>query len=270
MATVSALEVRIKQGARHPDVGRFTATLTNLTKALHEIDRAALVERVERPHWVVSDLDHKDRLFTVRLTASESRTRDYESLMMPVTALVDGAHVLRQRDELPDYYSESTINRLVAVAIPRDGIERVSLAPVNGTTGPFAELDESLVRHARAAVRQAEKSIGSITGTMDVIKKVRNGVRATVYDPVRHRAVTCSAPSDMEDSLREAWAHRVTVRGHIVRNPLGQPLRIAVRTLELLPEDDSRRSPATALRGALPSLTGGRTVDEFLREVRGG
>jgi len=62
MTAVSALEVRIQQAAHQPDVGRFTATLTKLTKALHEIDRVALVERVERPQWVVSDLDHKPLL----------------------------------------------------------------------------------------------------------------------------------------------------------------------------------------------------------------
>lgn len=270
MATVSALEVRIEQGVRQPEVGRFTATLTKLARALHEIDRAALVERVERPQWVVNDLAHKDRFFTVRLTAAASRTRDHQSLMMPVTALVEGVHVLRESTELPDYYSESTINRLVDVALPRDGIERVSLAPVNGRTGPYEDLDEIVVQHARAAVKQAERSIGSITGTMDVIKKVRNGVRATVYDPVKHRAVTCTAPVNMEGLLREAWAHRVTVRGQIVRNSSGQPLRIAIRNLEILPQDDSQRPAAISLRGALPNLTGRLSTEDFIREVRRG
>lgn len=267
MAAVSAMEVRITQGDREPDVGRFTSTLTRLAKALDEIDRAAIVERVPRPTWVVNDLAHERREFKVRLTAAAS-ARDRESLMMPVTALVNGVRALQQAPELPEFYSETTVHRLIGLAIPRDGIHEVSLAVVNGRVGEHVPLSQEVVAHARAAVRQAEVSIGSITGSLDAIRKVRNGVRATIYDPVRHRAVTCSAGLGMADDIRKAWNHRVTLRGKITRNAYGQPIRMTVGGIEALPDDDSGRAPVRDLYGALPDMTGGLSVTEFLDQAR--
>lgn len=267
MATVSAMEVRITQGDREPDVGRFTSTLSRLAKTLDEIDRTAIIERVPRPTWVVNDLTHTGSDFTVRLTAAAS-TRDRDSLMMPVTALVNGVRALHLAPELPEFYSETTVNRLVGLATPRDGVREVSLAVVNGKVGDYVALDGDVVKHARSAVKQAEVSIGSITGSLDAIKKVRNGVRATIYDPVRHRAVTCSAGLQLADDIRNAWDHRVTLRGRITRNAYGQPIRMTVNSLEVLPDDDSNRAPVRDLHGALPDMTGGLSVSDFLDRAR--
>ena len=134
--------------------------------------------------------------------------------------------------------------------------------------GDYVALDGDVVKQARSAVKQAEVSIGSITGSLDAIKKVRNGVRATIYDPVRHRAVTCSAGLQMADDIRKAWDHRVTLRGRITRNAYGQPIRMTVNSLEVLPDDDSNRAPVRDLHGALPDMTGGLSVSGFLDRAR--
>lgn len=270
MAGVTALDVRMTQGAERPDVQRVTTTLNSVRLALEEIDRLAATNPLVRPRWVVEDMGHDLSFFTVRLTAADNALRERESLLLPVSALVDGVHELREQPVLPDYYSESTVNRLVRVAQPRGGIERVSLATVNGVAGRFEDLDDAVAQHGRQAIEGDEISIGSVTGFVHQIKKVKRGVRATVFDPVRHRAVSCSAPDGMEEQLRQAWPHRVVARGKITRNARGQAIRIALSNLELLPEHDSQRPPAVTLRGALPGMTGGLTTEEFMREVRRG
>ncbi|GAB2736415.1 hypothetical protein [Nocardioides pakistanensis] len=269
MAGVTALEVRMMQGETRPALAHFTSTLGQLSSALREIDRAAVVERVERPKWVVDDLSHEGMFYTVRLTARPSRRRDPESLLRPVAALVDGARDLQSEPELPPFYSEATVTRLLKVAEPKDGIREVSLATVNGTVGDRVGLNDALIEHARSAVREAEVSIGSITGTLDVIStRAKHGVRVSVFDPVNRRAVTGTASGSMSDNLRNFWGHRVTVRGRITRNARGQAIRIAISDLELLPDDDSGRPSTTALLGADPEWTGGLSVDEFMNRAR--
>ena len=83
----------------------------------------------ERPRWVVDDLSHEGLFYTVRLTARPSRRRDPESLLRPVSALVDGARDLQAEPELPPFYSEATVSRLLKVAEPKDGIREVFSRP---------------------------------------------------------------------------------------------------------------------------------------------
>lgn len=269
MAGVTALEVRMMQGETRPALAQFTSTLGQLSSALQEIDRAAVVERAERPKWVVEDLSHEGLFYTVRLTARPSRRRDPESLLRPVSALVEGARELQAEPELPPFYSEATVNRLLKVAEPKDGIREVSLATVNGTVGDRVGLNDALIEHARSAVREAEVSIGSITGTLDVIStRARQGVRVSIFDPVNRRAVTGTASVSLSDNLRKFWGHRVTVRGRITRNARGQAIRVAISDLELLPDDDTGRPSTSHLLGTDPGWTRGLSVDEFMNRAR--
>ena len=119
MATVTALEVRMTQGEHRPALSQFTGTLGQLSSALQEIDRATFTRRVERPRWVVDDLSHEGKFYTVRLSAKPSSKRASESLLLPVSALVDGAELVAQ-PELPQFYSEATVTRLLKIATPSD------------------------------------------------------------------------------------------------------------------------------------------------------
>ena len=161
MANVTALEVRMKQGEHRPALARFTKTLGELSGALREIDHAAIAARTARPKWVVEDLSHEGKFYTVRLSANPSTRRDQASLLQPVSSLVDGARDLQSEPELPPFYSEETVARLLRVAVPKDGIREVSLATVNGKVGQRVELNDALIEHARSAVREADVSIGS-------------------------------------------------------------------------------------------------------------
>jgi hypothetical protein len=161
------------------------------------------------------------------------------------------------------------VSRLLKVAEPSDGIREVSLAAVNGQVGERVGLNDALIEHARSAVREAEVSIGSITGTLDVIStRAKHGLTVSVFDPVNRRAVTGTASATLTDNLRNLWGHRVTVRGRITRNVRGQAIRIAISDLEQLPDDDSGRPSTSDLLGADPEWTGGLSVDEFMDRAR--
>lgn len=269
MATVTALEVRMMEGEHRPSVTQFTSALGQLSSALKDIDHATFVGKVARPTWEVVHLSHEGPFYTVLLSAKRNRRRDPESLLRPVSALVAGARGLQAEPELPPFYSEATVAKLLKVAEPKDGIREVSIATVNGEVGERVGLNDALIRHARSAVREAEVSIGSITGTLDMIStRAKQGVRVSVFDAVNSRAVTGTASDTLRDKVHAAWGHRVTVRGRITRNARGQAFRITIADLELLPEDDSGRPSTAALLGADPDWTGGLSVDEFMDRAR--
>lgn len=268
MATVSALDVRVEETGPGPDLLHFIAALSNVARALADVDRAATPGRIRRPKWVLEDLRHNDGVFNVQLTAAPVSTRDRESLLLPVSALVTGVRELREQPELPPFYSESTVSRLLQVARPRDGIQEVSLATVNGQVGHYEVLDSTVVEHAESAVREAEVSIGSITGTLTGLKTTRSGLRITIHDPIARRTVNGTATLAMADDLRPCWNHRVTIRGRLVRNLAGQALRISATNVERMPEDRPRSQITQALYGADSEWTGGLTVEDFMARAR--
>lgn len=271
MATVSAMEVQVTQGDRQPDFTQWLSTLRAMPAVLLDLDRATTPgKNVPRPHWVVDDIRHEGVSFYVRVTAApHSRGRDHQSLMAPVTTLVSGVSSLRRDPELPAFFSEDTVQRLLNVANPRDGIREVSVAAVNGAVGPYEALDEIVRENARTAVRQAEKSIGSITGRLTALNATSKGLRIALHDPVSRRTVKGTAPLPMKENLRMWWDHRVTLRGTITRNQAGQALKIAVRDAEPMPESvPTGGRIADQLYGADEQWTGGLSVDDYMSRVR--
>jgi hypothetical protein len=270
--TASALEVRIRQDEQRVDVNRFLTAVGNVATALREIDRAAVPRGESRAVWVVDDLSHERTMLTVRLAARTAKAkRDAASLLMPIEALVEGVKVLEHQPELPRFYSENTVSRLLRIGERHRGVQEVSLATVNGKVGPHVDLSTNVFDHAREAVRGHDVAAGSVSGSLDILNgRLKSGiVKVSILDSVTRRGVTGTAPPAFADRVREAWGHRVTVVGDVTRNERGQAVKIAIRHLELLPEDDSGRPSTDELIGISPSWLGDHTVDEYMKEVRG-
>ena len=125
-----------------------------------------------------------------------------------------------------------------------------------------------MLDNARSAVRETERSIGSITGTLTGLKTTKQGLRIAVHDPVARRTINGTATLALAEELRLSWNHRCILRGRIARNLVGQALRISVTNVERLPDNREDRNIARQLLGADPNWTGGLTVDEYMRGVR--
>ena len=92
-------------------------------------------------------------------------------MMVPVEALVGGAEVLQQRATVPDLFAPKTVTRLASLATPTTaGVEGVSLAMYNGTTGEHIELDNAVRDNATAAVNPTVFAYGSVTGTLSGLR----------------------------------------------------------------------------------------------------
>jgi hypothetical protein len=271
MAT-TGLEVRLTEGRERAEVGRFTRTLDEIVLSLREIDRAYL-RRGTRATWVLADLDHDQNELVVRLEARPStRNRTVEDMLKPVDAFVDGAALLSEVPEVPEYFTSSTVTRLASLAAPRDGVQHVSVAPYNGSRTRSVALSDSVQKNATEAVRAYEIAYGSVAGVIDLLDSGRRrggNLRLNIYDIQNRQAVQGSIPASYAEDLRQLWRHRVLVGGIIKRNSRGQAIRIDVDRILSLPESDETRPSTEQLLGIDPDWLGGRSVDDYIREVRG-
>jgi hypothetical protein len=269
---VGALDVRISSARNERvELARLTKTLSEVRMALAEIDRVYVL-RGRRPRWVVSSLrDYPDSLL-VRLTASATRRRDTSSMLAPAEALVSGVDALQRVPEVPQYYTESTVDRVLKIGEPGQGVSEVSLATVNGKVDiDYVPVSEPVRQHAREAVRGTETSLGSVAGWLDQMNARRFGkgvLVVSLFDSLTHRAVTGYVPAAMESQVHELWRRRVLARGRVTRNGRGQVVRINIEGFELLPEDGGARVPVDELLGIDRDWIGGQDVDEYVREAR--
>ena len=270
--STTALEVRLREGVEKVGIARLTETLTQVKVALEEIDRVYQWQRSARPEWVIQQLDQDENDLLIRVTARESRRRDWSSLLVPVNALVAGVKTLQEVPEVPQYYTESTVERLIKIGAPGGGIQEVSLAMVNGKVGHHFSISEPVRDNAHQAVTGAYTSLGSVAGWLDEMnarRAARGLVKVALYDPLTRRAVIGHLPTAMEPTAQQFWRKRVLARGMVTRNERGQIVRIQIEDIEPLQEDDADRAPVADLLGADPDWLGGLSVDDYMREVRG-
>lgn len=128
---------------------------------------------LRRPKWIIADLASRGTEIQVRITAGETRNRDARSVLAPIDALVSGAGRLQHEPEVPEYYTERTVERILSLGEPGRGVQEVSLATVNGSPGRFFPVSEPLRAHARQAVQGAYTSLGSVTGRLDTMSAHR-------------------------------------------------------------------------------------------------
>ena len=222
--------------------------------------------------WLVDDLDHDRRELTVRLVPRMgSSKRSDESVLVPIEALVEGVAELQERPELPAFFQESTVSRLLKVGKPGQGIARVTLATVNGDVGPLQPLSDRLLSNGRDAVRPADESAGSVVGRLDIMNaRAERKLRVSLFDSASRRAITGYASAALREQVLLHFEHRVLAEGLVTRNERGQIVKIQIERLQRLPDDDSQRASVEQVFGADPEWLGGRDVDEFLREARRG
>ena len=267
--TVRGLEVKIRAVQGHVELARLTTTLNQVRLALGEIDHAYVL-RGSRPRWVVDSLRDGPGFLLVRVTAVSSARRQLGSVLAPVEALVSGVESLTSIPEVPQYYSDKTVERVIKIGEPGQGVQEISLAAVNGSSN-YVPLSEGVLQNAQRAIRAATTSLGSVGGWLDQIsarRAARGVITVGLYDPLTKRAVTGSLPMWMEDEAKGYWRHRVLAVGQVTRNERGQVVRISIERFEPLPESDEARAPVRELLGIDPDWLGGQSVDEYIREAR--
>lgn len=267
---LQGIEVVVDGARREVEVTRYTKALNDTVWLLQQIDRLAY-HQAPRLHWAIADTS-SNGVFRARLIPRTIPSkRPALSAHVPPQALVEGLAALSERAEIPDLFTEASVQRVDKLGEPTGGIRGVQLAPISdaGSVGQPVRVDEALRQHARSAIAPRERSVGSVAGMLDVLNARRQGVvRGSIFNPRTRRAVTCLIPAARIEEVTSAFGHRVVVGGPLTRNELGQVIHIELVDFEVQPKD-FRVPTVDEILGIDPGWTGELSIDDYLTRVRG-
>jgi hypothetical protein len=232
-----AVEIEITGADGGIGVRAYTQLLGHIRSMLEEIDRLVVPGNASRPEWAVRSAETTDLVFRViLLPRTLPRKRDPDSLSVPPLALVDGVRSLASVPEIPHLFSEPVVSHVnkIGEQIGKSGVNGVSIISVNGDRSPEAQVNEAVRQNARRAMRPASVAWSSVVGVLDVISARREKRRVGLLTD-QGRAVLCNVQNVPTEQLFEAFEKKVVAAGRLRRNSLGQPVRLDVESLDVLP-----------------------------------
>lgn len=265
----TALQVKIKARDDNLLVGRLASTMYDLHASLRDIERG-IAPQEPRTQWVVKDAERRRSDLLLLLSPRIDGKQTFKSAGTPIEGLVDGARSLVHSPELPAYYSDRIVNRMMTAGRLSGGVEGISLATVNGSVGAEVALSGSFLANAKNAIRGTQQGWGVVVGILDILdsRHPRSGIRASLLDENTKRGVSINVPSERTDALKALWNSRVLVGGPLKRNERGQAVSMTLEYLESYSGYDDVRLDASSLCGIAPDWTDGMDPIDWVRAIR--
>ena len=271
----SAVEVRLFQSDQMITVGRLGQTISKLAQSLREIDRLLSVKEMKLPRvqWIVKNLGLNGNDIFLQVTARDGiKLRSEESLFEPIRLFMNGIESLADAPELPEYYSEQTIDHIIELSKKSGGVEKTSLAMVNGHVGKQFALDGKLLENAKKAARGTYEALGSVSGKLDILdgRHASKGyLKLSIFDDSTNRGVTARFKATRSEEVRNYWNTRVLLIGKIKKNEFGQAVEIDVDEIEKMPDETLPKTNFSDLLGVAPDWANGLDPVEYIRGLRG-
>lgn len=263
MATV---RIKIDGQPGQVTLAAFLGVVSNVGRILAELDAAIS----EQPHgsldWVVDDL------FTGSLGAelrSEPRTLDREDAGAAVVrAFVGGWQTIETEGRTPPLFSPDAMQRAKSIVrfIGKEGATGIEISDTNETV----ELSPKSAVNVTQLLKEQRRSRGSVEGKLETVS-VHRGARVIVYHSRTRKAIRCRLPDELLEQASTAMRlrQRVIVSGTIFSNGKGEPLRIDVTKLRILPPD-SELPRYNDIGGHYPDFTGEMSTRDYIRSIRVG
>ncbi|MBI2867753.1 MAG: hypothetical protein HYX97_05405 [Chloroflexi bacterium] len=225
-------------------------SFNSLVKSLS--DELGVADDVE---WVVHDLQVGSAIATVR-----GECDVIEKVERVVRAYGNIGKAL-ERQKRPDYS-----DRTVAAA---HAITRVLSDKITAVRFETPDMD-AVISNPPSNVLPfvtTQTSYGAVEGIVETLSK-RKGLRFTLYDALRDRAVSCYVQEGKEDLMREIWGKRVSVEGEVSReSTAGRPVAVRqISRIEILPEVEG--GSYLKARGIAPRPPGAPRAEEVIRRLR--
>lgn len=267
-ANDSAVEVLLNSDSNLTVAG-YTAILNEVRLALAEVDRLAVPSRTPRLDWAIHQVSGSKSLRIVLAPITAPARRPLNTLALASNGFVTGIGELHQQPAIPPLFSARTVERVQNVGrhMAKEHLRDIKLTQLS-TARTNAVIDTQTVEKAKQAVYPAHRSYGSVTGRVEVlVSRNENHPRAQIVLEGTRRAVVVRGSAGHRDILRTAWGKRVMVGGELTRNSLGQPVRLELTELHVLPE---RNHSLTAwdILGVAPDATGELTTSEYIELLR--
>ncbi len=180
--------------------------------------------------------------------------------------IVGGMRYMSETGELPAGWPAArarAVRRLARAA----SLETTINALLDGSPQIGVSVNEALLTGVERALRATHASFGSLVGHLRDLAD-RQRLTATLVLSTGDE-VAVDFTEDQDNDLRSAWRHhRVEATGYISEGADGTPIRLRLRSIEVLPTDSTLTS-GDVTGGFYPEITGDLDVDEYLASMRG-
>lgn len=219
--------------------------------------RALAVElsRKDEIAWFIEDLQRSSAIATIR-----GEAEDIRAVERVVSGVIVVGKALARFEPVP--YSPGVVKQAEKIVARLNGEIR---------SVRFETSDEDVTVYgpsvSKSTVTPTLSAYGAVEGRVQTLSS-RGGLRFTLYDTLRDRAVSCYLQEGQQELMRGIWGQRALVEGWVTRDAVtGRPVTIRrVRNVELIP--DVTPGSYRRARGALPRGPHDLPPEEAIRRLR--
>jgi hypothetical protein len=258
---VSRLRLRIDGEPGEIGFPDFVEILRHAFHALRDLD-SSVSRGKPTLKWFVDELRTGSLVTDVRASGNVAEE--------VTNAFVRGVQHLESEATVPPFFTMEPLEDIQWIArhIGNDGAR--GFRAIQLDSGESAHVTPVTDAHITEALAARFESVGSVMGTIEMIS-IHGRARANVYDLRNNRAIRCNIPEAERDRLvAEVTANlgkRVIAAGRIYRNASGEPIRVTLRSITVLPEAENLPGVADVV-GSAPGYTGDLTTEEYMRRLR--
>jgi len=240
----------------------FVRSISNFLNLIKEVDSVVSERRRGSVRWEIAKLEMHSPAVVEFVGNSRIATMDYSRAIEE--SVLDGMEQLMERPEQPQFYSYSAMQRAQGIA---GVVPRVNWVQVFGDSRR-ASIDTRLFSNVEYIIGSETKSLGSVRGSLDAIM-VHSGHEFRVWSPKSKRPITCRFAKEMLPEVKRHLKQSVDVFGQVYRNQKGEPVLVEVDSF--LPLEPAKMTPSVGeMCGLVPDLYGGRSLKNYLEELRNG
>jgi len=240
----------------------FIRSLNSFLVLLSDVDSVLSNQPKGSVRWELATLKKSSPATVEFGGVSRIEKMDYSQAIQE--SVLAGIDQLADRPEQPQFYSYSALTQVKKMAEQAAHVDWMSIF----SEGHRSVLDKRVFNNIEYIIGYGSKSLGSIRGSLDALM-VHTGHEFRIWSPHRKRPITCRFK---KEKLPEVIAHikqQVEVIGELHRNQKGEPVLMEVQ--EFIPLEPVKTTPSIEeVCGLVPDLYGGRSLKDYLEELRNG
>lgn len=226
----------------------FKMAVEELTTILREVELEVSETKRPRLKWAVAELSLGSA--TIGL---EDMSEEMDLAQRTTTILLEGMKELSTKKARPKHFNDTALESVQKLArLSEDGVSRINI--YSNIPDQQLYLTEQIAVNVQDILEHIDY-FGSVEGLLELISG-REGqpLYFRVKDIVSNNAVRCLFPEDMLEKALGAFRKRVVVSGVIVSDSSGNPRRIRVQEMEIVPSEENLPQPAD-FQGKIQGVT---------------
>jgi hypothetical protein len=240
----------------------FGRAFSSFLDLLRDVDSMVSRQRRATVRWEIATLKKESPALIEVSGVSKIKEMDYSQAIQD--SLIEGLEQLKQRPEQPKFYSYSGLVQALRMAGQATQLEWMSVFAGSRRT----LVDSNVYKHAEYLTASGSKSLGSVRGSLDAII-VHRGHEFRVWSSKWKRPIICHFDKTMLNDVTAHLKQEVEVIGELKRNREGEPILMHVE--QFMPLEPVATAPRIEdMRGLLSGLYGGKTLSDYLDELRNG